>query len=355
MAESDSGEKTEDATPQKREDFRKRGQVVQTKELGTVFTLFAAILAMWLLGRFLMQNLVDIFSLSFSDYILIAVKQGDYLPIVHKVFKLTLYILAPILGLFWLISFSASVSQVGILINEEALQFKLEKLNPTEGIKRLFSMRSVVEGLKAVFKVTCVVAVVFLIIKSEILSLPNLVHLSIAQIMTYIGDMSVKLFAGVGFFMIIIAAADYFFQRFDMENKMKMTKQEVKEEMKSREGDPLIKARIRRTQREMSQRRMMEDVPKADVIITNPTHLAIAIKYDATMVAPTIIAKGADLIADNIRALAKEHNIPIVENKPLARVIYKTIKIGQGIPKELYTAVAEVLSYVFRLKNKVRA
>jgi flagellar biosynthetic protein FlhB len=152
--------------------------------------------------------------------------------------------------------------------------------------------------------------------------------------------------------MLVLSAADYFYQRWDLEKEMKMTKQEIKEEIKSREGDPMIRARIKRIQREMASKRMMEDVPKADVIVTNPTHIAVALKYDDTMVAPTVIAKGADLIAEKIREMAREFNIPIIENKPLARSMFKTLKIGQTIPKELYTAVAEVLSYVYKLRRK---
>jgi flagellar biosynthetic protein FlhB len=161
-----------------------------------------------------------------------------------------------------------------------------------------------------------------------------------------------RLLAGIGMFMAFLAAADYLFQRWELEKEMRMTKQEIREEVKSREGDPMIKARIKRAQREIASRRMMEEVPKADVIVTNPTHIAVALKYDETMVSPKVIAKGADLIAEKIKALAREHSIPIVENKPLARAIFKTLKIGQMIPRELYTAVAEVLSYVYRLKRK---
>ena len=242
--------------------------------------------------------------------------------------------------------------QVGFVINEEALQLKFEKLNPVEGFKRIMSLRSWVEGLKAVIKVVVVGMIVFWILENDILKLPILVNFSIEQIIAYIGDITVRLFLGVGVFMIILATIDYGFQRFELEKQMKMTKQEVKEEHKSREGDPLIKARIRRIQREMANRRMMTEVPKADVIITNPTHIAVALKYDHTMAAPTVIAKGADLVAEKIKSLAKEHSIPVVENKPLARTIFKTIKIGQNIPRELYTAVAEVLSYVYRLKKR---
>jgi flagellar biosynthetic protein FlhB len=152
--------------------------------------------------------------------------------------------------------------------------------------------------------------------------------------------------------MLALAGIDYFYQRWDLEKEMRMTKQEVKEEHKSREGDPMIKARIKRIQREVASRRMMEEVPKADVIVTNPTHIAVALKYDETMISPTIIAMGADLVAEKIKALAKEHGIPCVENVPLARAMFKTLKIGSAIPRELYTAVAEVLSYVYKLKRK---
>ena len=170
--------------------------------------------------------------------------------------------------------------------------------------------------------------------------------------LVYIGTIVFKLCFSVGIISLALALGDYFFQRWDLERKMMMTKQEVKEEVKQREGDPMIKARIRRIQREMANKRMMADIPKADVIVTNPTHIAIALKYSAELPAPQVIAKGADLIAERIREIAREHNIPIVENKPLARTIYKTLKIGQVVPRELFIAVAEVLSYVYKLKKR---
>ena len=260
----------------------------------------------------------------------------------------------PLFGLFWLVSFASSVMQIGFLYNEEALQFKPERLNPIEGFQRIFSMKSVMEGVKALLKLAFVFAIVLVILKNEIFKLPLLVNYSVEQIFTYLGDITIRLFAGIGSLMIVITAIDFFFQKWDLEKKMRMTKQEVKEEHKSREGDPMIKARIRKIQREMSQKRMMEDVPKADVIITNPTHIAVALRYDETMIAPKIIAKGGDLIAEKIKKIAREHNIPVVENKPLARAIFKTLEIGQSIPRELYTAVAEVLTYVFKLRRRGR-
>ncbi len=352
MAEKDQGEKTEEATPQRREDFRKRGQVAQTRELASVLALFSIMLLMWLLGKFFLTQLHEIFNRSFGTYLVQAVRQEDWIVAARFALTQTFWLVAPIFGFLWLMAFASGVVQVGFLHNEEALKLKPERLNPMQGLKRIFSLRSLVEGLKAVFKVVIVSGIVFLIIRTEMLTVPQLVNYSVEQLMIYLGEMTLKMLGGVAFFMAALAGIDYLFQRWEMEKQMRMTKQELKQEMKSREGDPLVKARIRRVQKEMSNKRMMSDVPKADVIVTNPTHIAVAIKYDESMVAPKILAKGAGVIAEKIRELAKLHNIPIVENKPLARTIYKTLKIGQAIPRELYTAVAEVLSYVYRLKGR---
>jgi flagellar biosynthetic protein FlhB len=225
-------------------------------------------------------------------------------------------------------------------------------MNPVSGMQKIFSLRSQMEGFKAILKVTIVVTIVYMIFKSEVMMFPKLVGYDMPELMGYIGDLVLKLAGGVGVFMLGLAVFDFGYQKWDLEQKRRKTKQEVKEEMKSREGHPLVRARIRKLQRELATRRMMDDVKKADVIITNPTHIAVALIYSAELVAPKVLAKGAGEVAERIKALAKEHKIPIVENKPLARTIFKTIKIGQMIPRELYNAVAEVLSYVYRLKNK---
>lgn len=352
MADSDQGEKTEDPTQQRREDFRKRGQVAQTKELSSLLVVLISALFIWLLGRFFLEQLYQVFTRSFGDYLVAAARDSSWITPIEFAIQKGFLIVAPVAGILMLIAIASSALQVGFLINEEAMQLKFDRIDPIQGFKRVFSIRSLVEGIKAIFKVSIVAAISILILRSELVVVPKLVTFSIEQIMSYVGDVTIKLLGGVGVFLAFLAAIDFMFQKWDLEQKMKMTKQEVKEELKSREGDPLIKARIRRTQREMATRRMMEDVPTADVIITNPTHIAVALKYSENMIAPTIVAKGAGLIAEKIKELAKENNVPIVENKPLARTIYKTIKIGQTIPKELYTAVAEVLSYIFKLRRK---
>lgn len=352
MAEQSDQEKTEDPTPQRREDFRKKGQVAQSKEIGTVLVLFAVMLTLWFLGRFFLEQIFSIFTLSFSDFLVMAVREGDWqMAVKHAMVKSSL-IVGPIAIVIWLFGVASTLVQVGFVVNEEAMKFDPNRLNPVEGLKKIFSLRSLMEGLKAVFKVTIVAAISAMVFHSEFMQIPKLVTYDMQTLMSYIAALIFKLVGGVGTFMIALATLDFFFQRWDIEQKMRMTKQEVKEEHKSREGDPLVRARVRKLQRELANRRMMEDVKKADVIITNPTHIAVALQYSAELVAPKVIAKGAGDIAEKIKKLAKDLNIPIVENKPLARTMYKTLEIGQTIPRELYNAVAEVLSYVFKLKGR---
>lgn len=348
-----SGERTEDPTTTRREEFRQRGQVAQSRELASVMMIFGAALAVWALSRFMFEQILQTYTVIMGDMIPAAVRSGDMIPAIQFAGERLFFILAPLLVITGLISFASSALQIGFIYNEDALNLEFDRMNPVEGFKRMFSLRSLVEGIKAVIKVSIVIAISFTILKGELSSAPLLIHFGIEQLMSYMGDVTVKLLMGVGVFMGVLTILDYGYLRWDLEQKMKMTKQEVKEEHKSREGDPIIKARIRRIQREMANRRMMEAVPKADVIITNPTHIAVALQYENGMPAPRLIAKGADLIAEKIKELAKANSIPIVENKPLARTIFKTLKLNQFIPRELFHAVAEVLAYVYKLKKKV--
>ena len=355
MAEDkDDSEKTEDPTQQRRDEFRKRGQVAQTKDLGSVFFLLLSAFMIYFLGRTFLQELSDLFLMTFNYYVYDAARdEGIHSAMLFSI-KKTAFLVIPVAGIYWLIGIASTLIQVGFVNNEEAFNFDLNKINPVNGLKRLFSLRSVIEGIKSIAKLAIVGFVAYVILKDEYKNLPLLIDMEVGQIMVQLGTLSVKLLFAVGGALAVIAAADYFYQRYELEKEMRMTKQELKEEFKSREGDPLIKSRIRKIQRETAMRRMMQDVPKADVIITNPTHIAIALKYSDQMVAPTVIAKGADATAEKIKEIAKEHSIPIVENKPLARTIYKTLEIGARIPRELYSAVAEVLAYVYKIKKKLK-
>ncbi|MBX3022580.1 MAG: flagellar biosynthesis protein FlhB [Bdellovibrionales bacterium] len=351
-SEADQGERTEEATQQRREDFRKRGQVAQTRELSSVLLLFSSVLLIWVTSRFCFHQIYELFNQSMGDALVAAVRQGNVLHLLSFAGTKMAFILMPMMLVFWLVGFASTLLQVGFLYNEEALEVRWERMDPVAGFKRMFALKALVEGFKSLLKVGLILFISYLLLKNQINMLPRLMDFSILEIFQFLGSLTVRLLFGVGCFMLVLSGLDYFYQRWDLERQMRMTKQEIKEEVKSREGDPMIRARIKRVQREVASRRMMEDVPKADVIVTNPTHIAIALKYDETMVSPRIVAKGADLIAEKIKDLARAHNIPIVENKPLARTIFKTLKVGASIPRELYTAVAEVLSYVYRLRKK---
>jgi flagellar biosynthetic protein FlhB len=347
-------EKTEEATQQRIDDFRKRGQVAQTKELASCLFILAAAAGILMMGQFFYSQLHEIFQFSFGTDMVAAIREGTSASAVKLAGSKLALLLLPISAVTLLIAVGSSVLQVGFLQVEDALTPKFEKIDPVAGFKRMFSLRALVEGLKAMLKFVFIGAVAYWTLKHEVSQIPFLSNMNVNELISYIGSVTGKLLFSIGCVMIFLAGADFFFQKWELNKQMMMTKQEIKEEHKNREGDPLIKARIRRIQREMANKRMMEKVPQATVIITNPTHIAIALKYDANLPAPQVIAKGGDLIAEKIKAIAKEHNIPIIENKPLARTIFKTLKIGQVIPRELFVAVAEVLSVVFRLKKKVR-
>jgi flagellar biosynthetic protein FlhB len=308
---------------------------------------------LWFLGRFFMQQVMDVLSQSLGHFVAPAARDGDlFAPALFAIKKAALLVLPPV-AILAVMSVASTVLQVGLLNNEEALELNFDRLNPVNGLMRLFSLKALVEGLKALAKLAMVVAVAALVVRSRLVAVPALIDMTVGQIFEFAGDMALRLIAGVGVFMAALAAGDYFFQWWDLEKQMRMTKQEIKEEHKSREGDPMIKARIRRIQREMANKRMMADVPKADVVVTNPTHVAVALRYDAaTMASPKVVAKGSGLIAAKIKEVARESGVPVIENKPLARAIFKALKIGQSVPRELFTAVAQVLSYVYKLKRK---
>ena len=353
MAEDqESGEKSEEATQARKEDYRKRGQVVQTKELASAFFILAGLAAIFGLSRFFFKEIYELFTHSFGPDLSAAIR-GDDLTSGIKYAGMKLAILIAPVGLIgFIIAIASTVLQVGFLTVEDALSPDVKRINPLDGLLRIFSFRNLIEAGKSIVKLVLMMSVAYFTLRSEVWKIPGLAQGDVSETFVVLGSMVTKLFGGIGVAMVGLAGADWFVQKLQMDRQMMMTKQEVKEEHKSREGDPMIKARIRKIQREMSNRRMMEKVPKADVIVTNPTHIACALKYDAGLPAPQLVAKGADLVAEKIKEVARAHNIPIVENKPLARTIYKTMKLGQVIPRELFVAVAEVLSYVYRLKKK---
>jgi flagellar biosynthesis protein FlhB len=352
MAETDA-ERTEEATSQRREDFRKRGQVAQTKELSSVLLLFGFAMCAWMFGKFFIQQIMDSYRLVY-DFTLPTQLTGENMSaLFFQMGTKAILVLIPIFVLALIVAIGSSMLQVGVLFSEEAMSPNLNKINPLEGLKRVLNWKSIVEGLKSMLKIGAIGGVIYYVLRNATDSLPKLGYYNPIQLLNYVSAHVFNLMIWVGVLLLLIAAADYFFQRYNLEEQMKMTKQEVRDEAKTREGDPLIKARIRKQQKEIAQNRMMADVQKADVIVTNPTHLACALKYDPNKyAAPILLAKGQDFVAQRIREIAKEHRIPIIENKPLARTIYKTMEVGQVIPRELFSAVAEVLAYVLKLRKK---
>jgi len=347
-------ERSEQATQQRRDDFRNAGQVAQSREIGGILIIMGVACVFYFMSRQFLEAVMELFSSTFTEHILFAARQGDITPAIRFALGKGLFLVAPIFAITIFMGIGGTVAQIGFLTAWEHLTPDLERINPIAGFTKLFNLRSLVEGFKSILKIFIVGTVAFFIIKKELAFTPQVIQLSVAQIFSYMGHVTFRLIGGVCVFMALLATLDYGFQRWDLERRMRMTKQEVKEEFKQREGDPLIKSRIKRIQRDLAQKRMMEKVPKADVIITNPTHIAIALQYDReTMVAPVMTAKGADLIAEKIKEVARKYNIPVVENKPLARNLFKNLKIGQAVPKSLYNAVAEILAYVYRLKGKI--
>jgi len=350
-----SGEKTEKATPKKKEDARKKGQVARSADLSPAVSMTAFFLLLLLFGSTMFRIFQKIVRESLITYTTWEVNQENLSVIVNQMLFESVKILGPVLALALVVAFAVNYMQVGWMFTTEPLKMKLEKLNPIEGAKRIFSMRSLVELFKTMLKIAAGIAVACVILWNARHELIQLSLKSITAAVAFTADEIISLGLLIGTTLVILAAADYFYQRYEYEKSLRMSKQDIKDEHKQSEGDPLIKGKIRERQRSMAVRRMMQELPKADVVITNPTHFAVAIKYDsANMSAPTVIAKGQDYLALKIREVAKKHRIVTMENKPLARALYNQVEIGQQIPEELFKAVAEVLAYVYKLQGKVK-
>lgn len=353
MAEESFQEKTEQPTPKKIADARKKGTVAQSREIPSAIILLTALGFFFFSGSWMFSSLSEFMGgilRNIGSFRIHDITTASTLSII--ILKNVLSIILPFMLAVVAAGIVANIVQIGFLFSPEAFSPKLSKFNPIKGIKKLFSLKSLVELVKSLIKITFVSGIAYLTIKTELKTIPTLMQMDIKDIISFIGTTSFKICLYVSMALIIMAVLDYAYQKYEHTKSLKMTKQEVKDENKQTEGDPKVKARIRSIQIEMSRRRMMESVPEADVVITNPTHLAIALKFDSeNMVAPKIVAKGAGKIAERIREIAGENQVPIVENKPLARTLFKIAEIGDYIPAELYQAVAEVLAYVYRLKG----
>ena len=354
------GEKTEPATQKKLDDARKKGQVAKSREITNGLELLALflILKFWV-GHMGIQFL-DIFNNVYNKIPeLVMFREGmmperDISIIFRHMALQVLLIIAPILVVAFLIAFVTDVAQVKWKPTLEPMKPKFSKLNPLKGFKKFFSLNALVELVKSIAKIGLILYICYSYLKDKWAMLLNLYDVTLMQALQLAAETVTDLGIRIALLYMVIAFADFAYQKIKFKNDMKMTKQEIKEEYKQQEGDPQIKGKIRQKMRESSMRRMMQDLPQADVVITNPTHYAVAIKYDPKVAdAPLVIAKGEDYLAARIKEAAREHHIEIVENKPLARMLYANVDIGQAVPPELYQAVAEVLAFVYQLQGKI--
>lgn len=346
-------EKTEPATPKKKQEARKKGQVAKSMEIPGAFILLFTFMFMIFAGWYFKERMYRLFTVSFNEYMLWEISADNVAVIFSNLIYRGFLLLLPIMMISVLVALIANYIQIGFLLSGDPLKMRLSKLNPIEGVKRLFSLRSVVEFFKSLFKLLVVGIVVFWTINAEKDNLPGLWNVPVESIFSYTANLTLMLGIKIGVLLIVLALLDYWYQRYDHAKNLRMSKQDIKDEHKKTEGDPLVKSRIREKQRRMALQRMMQEVPKADVVITNPTHYAVALLYNAEeMDAPQVVAKGKDYIALKIKEIAAEHGIVTMENRPLARALYEQVEIGEFVPAELFQAVAEVLAYVYRIKRK---
>ena len=352
MAEKSFEEKTEQPTSQKREEVRRKGQVAKSRELPSVAVLLSGLLTLAIFSSYMYTHLQTVVVRMLSGFPVGDFNYLDFMAVAKEIIILFILIMAPLMAAVFISALVSNIVQVGFMFSGESIAPKLSKVSPLKGLARLFSPQSAMELFKSLAKLILVGSVGYVAIKAEMKTLHLLPDMEINAIISYILFANLKIFLKCTLTMIVIVISDYAFQRWQFEKQIKMSKKEVKDEMKRTEGDPLIKSRIRSIQMEMARRRMMQDVPKADVVITNPTHFAVAVKYDGlSMKAPKLLAKGADGVARKIKEIAIAHQIPVVENKELARSLFNLVKIGNEIPASLYQAVAEILAYIYKLKH----
>ncbi|MDD3024196.1 MAG: flagellar biosynthesis protein FlhB [Syntrophomonadaceae bacterium] len=352
FANDDTGEKTEKATPRRREEARKKGQVFKSTDLNSAVILLAGSLAVYFSFPYMLESIKEFTALYILERTLTDFTNDYIYYMLIEVCIILAKVLLPIFLVNFMVALMISYLQVGSVFSTEVLTPKMERINPIEGFKRIFSKRALMELFKSVFKVVVTSYIVYSVMKKNFYIFPRFVDMELIATIKVMSSVVLEMALKVGIVFIIIGIIDFIFQWYEHEKSLKMSKYDIKQEYKQVEGDPLVKSRQRRIQREVAMQRMMTEVPKADVVITNPTHFAVAIKYEASsMQAPFVVAKGQDFMALKIKEVATQHKVIIVENPLLARTLYYGIEIGGQIPEELYQAVAEVLAFVYKQKK----
>ena len=352
MAEQ-SGDKTQDATPHRRQQAREEGQVASSQDLNSAATLVVGLLVVIFLGPPVMAFVVDLLRRQLGGQANLSVDRGDVVTLLHGLFSELANVMLPIFGLIMLAAVVINLMQVGFILAPKRVIPDLSRINPLKGVKRMVSLSAAMRLVFGIFKIVLIGAVAIVSVYNRWGEILQASAMSIPQLALFVAEVTLWTTLKMGIALLILAILDYAYQKWKHENDLRMTTQEVREEMKNMQGDPQIIARRRAVQRQLVLNRLSETVPKADVVVTNPTELAIAIQYEPeAMAAPVVIAKGSGVIAQRIRRLALEHNIPIVEKKSLAQSLYKEVDVNRPVPDKLYGTVAEVLAYVYRLKGK---
>ncbi|MCP4714713.1 MAG: flagellar biosynthesis protein FlhB [Deltaproteobacteria bacterium] len=355
--ENENGqEKTEQPTGKRIGKARDEGQVARSQEMNAVAMLIAAALYFAINGPAMIESLGLMLQELFDDAVGIEVTPESAMTLIIDRANDAFAIILPFFVVLIVTAVFVNITQIGFLFTMKPLTPKLSRFNTLKGLKQKFAPNKLVNLLKDFLKLVIVGVIPYMVLRGEFEQSLLLMDMGLGAIMTYIGTIILRIIFYVAIVMLVLAIGDLIFQRWKHNKDMMMTKQEVKDEMKQAEGDPKIKSRIRSMQMEFLRKMMMQEVPKADVVITNPVHLAVALKYDRlAMDAPTVVAKGARLMAEKIKEIARNNNVPVVENKPLAQSLYKQVEVGDSIPEKLYRAVAEVLAYVYQQKNGSRA
>ncbi|MFJ7747061.1 flagellar biosynthesis protein FlhB [Peribacillus sp. NPDC097295] len=349
-----AGEKTEKATPKKRQDSKKKGQVAKSQDVNTSVNLITVFSVLLMMGPFMYNHLFALMKKYLQDFTVSDFSEESMQVILIEILMEMGLVLGPVFVAAVVAGVLANVMQIGFMFSTESIQFKLEKLDPIKGFKRIFSMRAIVELLKSILKISFVGFVAFYVLWNRMEEIMILSQISVADAMATLADITIKVGYYAAVALLFIALLDYMYQKYDFEKNIRMSKQDIKDEYKNSEGDPLIKSKIKQKQRQMAAQRMMQEVPNADVVITNPTHFAIALKYDESKAeAPFVVAKGVDFVAQKIKYIAKENDVVMVENRPLARSLYDQADVGQAIPEEFFKAVAEILAFVYKTKGKL--
>ena len=353
MADNNKDQKTEEPTSKRVTDTEKKGNFAHSKEINSSFILLAALLGFMILGEQSTRNVMGSWTDMFAESWALQLTPEELYKVTANAMQAFVKIVGPFLIIIMLAGVMSNLFQIGGLrFSSHPLVPKFNKLNPLAGFGRIFSKNSVMELFKSLFKVGIISVISYYVIKSHWKEIPPLMGFGVGQVLSFMGFVALEIIFNVLLVMIFLSLLDFTFQKFTYLENLRMTKQEVKEERKESDGNPQVKQRIRTVQMQMARKRMMSAVPEADVIVTNPTHISIAIKYDTeNFAAPLVVAKGVGPIAMRIREIAKENGIPLVEDKPLARTLNKTVEVGQMIPASLYKAVAEILAYVYKLKH----